>query len=52
MITALAKRDLYVPYRDSTLTKMLRDSLEQRCACIVLACLNPGMEQARDRQRA
>ena len=43
---ALAKGSgTHVPYRDSTLTRMLRDSLERQCKSIILACLNPGEDQ-------
>ena len=33
-----------MPFRDSMLTMMLRDSLESACVTRVLACLNPGVE--------
>jgi kinesin family protein 11 len=44
VIMAKAKGDPHVPYRDTLLTRMLRDTLESDCTTLVLACLNPGKE--------
>ena len=42
VLTALKEGDNHVPFRDSMLTQMLRDSLEGTCMTRLLACLNPG----------
>ena len=46
VLTGLCNSSSYVPFRDSLLTTMLRDSLEAPATVTyVLACLNPGLEQ-------
>ena len=47
MLTCLSNASSHVPFRDSLLTTLLRDSLDSSASVTyVLACLNPGMEQA------
>lgn len=41
---AKARHDHHVPYRDTIITRMLRDTLEAECTTVVLACLNPGTD--------
>ncbi len=43
MITALTdqKGSKYIPYRDSKLTSLLRQSLGGNSYCLMIACLNP-----------
>ena len=36
------KREGYIPYRDSVLTKLLMDSLGGTSLCLMLACLSPA----------
>ena len=44
VIMAKAREDHHVPYRDTIITRMLRDTLEAECTTVVLACLNPGTD--------
>jgi len=44
VIMAKARDDHHVPYRDSIITRMLRESLESECTTIILGCLNPGTD--------
>ena len=36
------KRGKYVPYRDSKLTRILKDSLGGNCKTIMIACISPS----------
>ena len=52
MLSALAEHRVHVPYRDATLTKLLRSSLVGDARTIMLACVNPGAPpRARPRTR-
>ena len=42
VITGLSKKLAHVPYRDSVLTKVLKESLESTCCVSMLACISPG----------
>ena len=44
VIKALSTQQAHVPYRDSVLTKVLRDSLDKRSYVSMLACISPGEE--------
>ena len=44
-ITALVERRKFIPYRDSRLTKLLRDSLGGDCITSMLAMIAPGDNQ-------
>ena len=44
VLTALKEGDHHVPYRDSMLTQMLRESLEASREVRLLACLNLGTD--------
>ena len=43
VLEALKGGSAHVPYRDSTMTLMLRDALNGECTTMVLACVNPGL---------
>lgn len=45
VITALVKKDKYVPYRDSKLTRLLQSSLGGNAFTVMLACVSPDPEQ-------
>jgi hypothetical protein len=34
--------DIHIPYRDSKLTSILKQSIGGNNYCVMLACLNPG----------
>lgn len=36
-----SKKNLHVPYRDSKLTRLLRDSLGRNCCTVMVACVSP-----------
>merc|ERR1719500_193616 len=42
VITGLSKRQGHIPYRDSVLTKVLKESLEAHCYVSMLACVSPS----------
>ena len=42
VITGLSKRQGHIPYRDSILTKVLKESLEAHCHVSMLACISPS----------
>ena len=42
VLTGLKNGQSHIPYRDSLLTRMLKDSLAGDCKTMVLACINPG----------
>ena len=42
VITSLSKRQGHIPYRDSVLTKVLKESLEAHCYVSMLACVSPS----------
>ena len=42
VITGLSKRQGHIPYRDSVLTKVLKESLEAHCYISMLACISPS----------
>jgi len=42
VITGLSKRQGHIPYRDSVLTKVLKESLEAHCYISMLACVSPS----------
>ena len=44
-VQALASRQAYVPYRDSTLTKVLETSLAGNCRTALLVCVAPEETQ-------
>lgn len=50
VLMALASDDPHVPYRDATLTKMLRNVLNGNSVNFMLACINPGRAQASETQ--
>lgn len=37
-----SKKKLHVPYRDSKLTRLLRDSLGRNCCTVMVACVSPA----------
>jgi hypothetical protein len=41
-INALGKKGQFVPYRDSKLTRLLKDSLGGNCRTVMLACITPA----------
>ena len=41
VVQALAKKDNHVPFRDSTLTKLLEGSIGGNCRTSLLVCVNP-----------
>ena len=46
VLTGLKNGQAHIPYRDSLLTRMLRDCLSgSNCKTMVLACLNPGFTE-------
>ena len=49
MLSALAHRQSYVPYRDSVLTRLLQPVLEKGGSICMLACIHPGPESAGER---
>jgi len=51
VIMGLAKRAPHVPFRDSTLTKLLRPSLEGSCRTCMLACVSPAAADATETAR-
>ena len=42
VITSRSKRKGHIPYRDSILTKVLKESLEVHCYVSMLACISPS----------
>jgi kinesin family protein 18/19 len=36
------KKGFFVPYRDSKLTRMLKDSLGGNCKTVMISCVSPG----------
>ena len=46
VINALGNKDPYVPYRNSTLTKLLSDSLGGSAQTLMLACASPSSSDA------
>ena len=42
VITGLSKRQGHIPYRDSVVTKVLKESLEAHCYVSMLACVSPS----------
>jgi len=42
VITALSKKAAYVPYRDSALTKVLKESLMPHCFITMVSCISPS----------
>ena len=45
-LSALANCEPHVPYRDSTLTRLLKPALCGRCQTVMLACISPSEEDA------
>jgi len=43
VITALSKKSPYVPYRDSTLTKVLKECLQSHCYITMVSCISPNL---------
>lgn len=43
-ISALVARQKYIPYRNSKLTTLLKDSLGGRSQCCMIVCVNPSEE--------
>lgn len=50
VLTALAKKQAYVPYRDSVLTRLLQGVLEGGGWTCMLACVHPGTDFAGETQ--
>ena len=46
VVTALTSQSKHVPYRNSTLTHLLKDSLGGNAKCQLIACINPSMDGA------
>jgi len=44
VISSLSKKNAHIPYRDSVLTKVLKDSLESHCYISMLACISPSVK--------
>ena len=42
VLEALKNGSGHVPYRDSTMTGMMRDVLSGDCKTMILCCVNPG----------
>ena len=43
VITALSKKAPYIPYRDSTLTKVLKECLQSHCYITMVSCISPNV---------
>jgi len=43
VIKALSKEETHVPYRNGTLTKVLKESLSSKCYVTLIACINPNL---------
>jgi len=43
MINKLSQKNHHIPYRDSTLTRLLSDSLGGNCKTILLICCSPSL---------
>eukprot|EP00092_Neocalanus_flemingeri_P041698 GFUD01045417.1.p1 GENE.GFUD01045417.1~~GFUD01045417.1.p1 ORF type:complete len:841 (+),score=290.25 GFUD01045417.1:73-2595(+) len=49
VITALATRKtVHIPYRDSALTKVLKESLEPHCMITMVACISPSLDDMQE----
>eukprot|EP00092_Neocalanus_flemingeri_P041701 GFUD01045420.1.p1 GENE.GFUD01045420.1~~GFUD01045420.1.p1 ORF type:complete len:843 (+),score=287.48 GFUD01045420.1:73-2601(+) len=49
VITALAtKKTVHTPYRDSTLTKVLKESLQPHCMITMVTCISPSLEDMKE----
>ena len=46
VVTALTSQSKHIPYRNSTLTHLLKDSLGGNAKCQLIACINPSVEGA------
>ena len=46
VVTALTSQSKHVPYRNSTLTHLLKDSLGGHAKCQLIACINPAVDGA------
>jgi kinesin family protein 18/19 len=44
-LTQSNKKGLHIPYRDSKLTRLLKDSLRGAAVCIMIACVSPSATQ-------
>ena len=42
VISGLSRKQAHIPYRDSVLTKVLKESLESHCYISMLACISPS----------
>ena len=42
VVTGLVRRQKHIPYRDSMLTKVLKEGLQVSCHISMLACISPG----------
>jgi len=42
VVTALSKKAQHVPYRDSALTKVLKESLQSHCYITMVSCISPS----------
>ena len=48
VITALSKKSPFIPYRDSALTKVLKESLQPHCFITMVSCISPSLSDIQE----